>query len=845
MSYTTYGDDSYQSKYTFWLRDAKYVDSGQMDLYCVFTPVYFPLAGDTLRTAGPEREPHPLGTKEDNYHTGTSEDPLIPPGPLRQLLLSCIPAISLIVIFNLLWEIVGEVFVINALTLKVEVTAIKRKSRLLHLFYRNLSDSDVVEYLERNINIPQQPESVPAPCSRPLKQKPALPKLVQPVMPEPPAEYLLDGPEGDYSRTLKGAVIYTAEESRRLARHAVFADNQVRPYFCFGDLPIPFYDGESPHALLMGTTGSGKTTLMRMLMSATLPLTRSQAERIVRQSPDIRQRKPDSSHEWSRSFTHQAVVYDAKNEAIPLLKAFGFNEESDLIILDPSNPNCFAWDIASDINDPDSVTHLAQLIVPTQKGGQQSKESEFWEAEARFLIEDVVIAFRNAAFATGKEPSWTLRDLVNALSTEECLRSVLKYHDVPDEVVEKFRYAPGQLTSILMSARHHVRKFSRTAQRWVEAERQGRKISFKWWAINCPHTVLVLPNTENNVDVNGPLNQLFVKALTNIFLQRQYSSFTDNNGAWHVRKRYVYLDEVSHLGRTEDLRRLMTEGRSSGVHVVLGVHQLSDLQETYGEAGAKGILGLCSYLALLKTGDPDTADWMSKRIGDRLQAYDTKSFTYGSQNSQAIARQESSTTSQAVGSNQSNSKAVTDGQSDSTGKSTGHVSNSTKGGPPSSSRQTGTNESHCDNHSEQTTEASGSSIVDTNGSTEGTTTTSNTGTNESTTRRQELREERTVSPAYFLNLPNPVTAKAICGCFIVPSIPVWKAEIFFESLRPRYEFPEALNELHIVTWEDDENISKRTPWNDEDYKRLGLSKTLPLPKPENSDDDTLPDDFDF
>ena len=340
VGYTTYGDDHYQSKYTFWLRDVKYVAPGQRGKCCVFTPVYFPLTGDTLLTTDPEREPHPLGTKEDNYHTRTSEDPLFPPGDLPQLFLSCIPGISVIVMLSLLCEMVGEIFVVNALTLQVDVAAIKRKSRLLQLFYRNLSDSDVVEYLERNTDIPQPPASVAAPCSRPLKQKPALPKLVEPVMPEPPAEYLLDGPEGDYSRTLKGAVVYTAEENRRLARHAVFADNQVRHYFCFGDMPVPFYDGESPHMVLMGTTGSGKTTLFRMLMSALLPLTRSQAERIVRQSPDLRLRKPSSSHEWSRSFTHQAIVYDAKNEAVQQLKAFGFNEESDLIILEPSNPKC-------------------------------------------------------------------------------------------------------------------------------------------------------------------------------------------------------------------------------------------------------------------------------------------------------------------------------------------------------------------------------------------------------------------------------------------------------------------------------------------------------------------------
>ena len=108
VGYTTCGDGHYQSKYTFWLRDEKYVAPGQRDKWGVYTPVYFPIAADTLLSSDPERELHPLGTKEDNYHTRTKEDPLFPTGDLPQIFLSCIPGISLIVMLSLLCEMLGE-----------------------------------------------------------------------------------------------------------------------------------------------------------------------------------------------------------------------------------------------------------------------------------------------------------------------------------------------------------------------------------------------------------------------------------------------------------------------------------------------------------------------------------------------------------------------------------------------------------------------------------------------------------------------------------------------------------------------------------------------------------------
>ena len=100
------------------------------------------------------------------------------------------------------------------------------------------------------------------------------------------------------------------------------------------------------------------------------------------------------------------------------------------------------------------------------------------------------------------------------------------------------------------------------------------------------------------------------------------------------------------------------------------------------------------------------------------------------------------------------------------------------------------------------------------------------------------------APPTSLTSPTPPPRNTLAAASSFLRWP-WKAKIPFDSLRPRYEFPEAVNELQDSTWEDDEKISKRTPWNDEDYKRLRIKKPLLPHNPENDEDETLPDDFYF
>jgi len=670
-----------------------------------------------------------------------------------------------------------------------------------------------------------------------MLQPPAPPSLRAPERLEPPSWCFDTEERSDFSHVLKSSLLHTEKHVGLLSRYRVFEDNRVRPYFMFGGVPIPL-TASGPHKLVVGTAGSGKTTTILRLMSSLLPLTRRQAERIVSRAPKAEERLPASGDEWSRSRTHQAVVFNAKGEYLNYLKAFGFDQDVDLFSFDPTDPNGYAWDVAADIDDRTSIEQFAEQLIPQNSSAKRDDALEMWLSTARGAVVAAIVSLRNAAHAAGRQPDWNLRDLVQAFSTDDTLQSVLQWHDTPVEVLSRyFKLAGPQQSSIFVTLREAIGRFSIVANRWHDLQQRGRIISLKHWARHCSHSVLLLPNTKANVQAYSPLNATLLKALTNIVLQHEYSFYHGKNGKPQSYKRQFIFDEVGHAGKLHDIDRLMGEGRSFGIDCVLGLHQLSQLQETYGEHLADSIIGLCSYRAFLKAGDTKTAEWMSKYVGNCLRAYEKKAYTYGTSQSKSFTTTEQNTIGSSQGENQATTKGTSHGTSESYGKSESH-SNSQQssvssglGRRPSTTRGTSEtegrslSESHTHNESTQESVTEGTSLQ----MNESTSSSHSQGTSDTTSNSQsdstELRGEAAIEPHEFLNFPDPAVSGTCEGVYISPSLPVWRTQLTIDEMEPRYEFPERLDDWPAKrSKEEDERVSKSMSWTAEDIARLSLDR---------------------
>lgn len=690
-----------------------------------------------------------------------------------------------------------------------------------------------------------KPKPPTRPVAHALIATPTSPQFKTPEVLKPPASCFDSAVMGDIEYVFRGSQVYGLEQVTTVARSLLFADDVVRPHFDFGGAPFAIR-GNAPHMLIVGTSGSGKTTTLLRLLSSLLPLSRSQAARLAERLLKSEERYPQTAHEWGRSQTHQAVVYNAKGEYLSHLEAFGFDSEVDLFNLDPADPNGYAWDVAADIDDRDSIEKFAEQLIPKSTAASQDEQLDFWLGTARKVVEAIIVSFSNAARHAGRNPSWTLRDLVTAASSDDSIKHILRWHDTPvQKVLEFFGLSDAQTSSIMMTLRNCLGEFRLVGNRWHDARNRGRAVSLKKWSLEGGQSVLVLPNTLENISSYGPLNKAVVKALTGLWLKDEYSFYVDAQGKEQKRHRHVFIDEFGQAGHFAELERLMAEGRTFGVNVVLGLHQLSQARKAYGDDGSETIVGLCSYLACLKSNDIRTQKWMSEHIGNCLRSYEKDTFSYSTSEGITATTTVNSTEGQSEGSNQSQNASRSRGTSETAGSSLSHSiakqQSSTSASRPGDQHTltTGATESHglTDNTSHTENESA------TEGATTGTSHQRNTSissgeseavnkaTNQGTTHTTELRGEPAVEAHEFARFADPETAGKCEGIYRTPTLPVFKATLRMDQVQPEYEFPEKVRRQRVHrTEEEDELVSRSVEWVLGDLQRLFLDKPHTLPE---------------
>ena len=112
------------------------------------------------------------------------------------------------------------------------------------------------------------------------------------------------------------------------------------------------------------------------------------------------------------------------------------------------------------------------------------------------------------------------------------------------------------------------------------------------------------------------------------------------NRAEQTRTWFV-LDELPLVGKIASLGTLLTNGSKHGAAVVAGLQTVAQLREAYGQHQAQTILATLGTWLTLRVSDPETADYMSRNIGDeeirRVVASggtSSKTLEFGSQQSE-------------------------------------------------------------------------------------------------------------------------------------------------------------------------------------------------------------------
>jgi len=229
----------------------------------------------------------------------------------------------------------------------------------------------------------------------------------------------------------------------------------------WGGVRVP-PDVLAPHYACVGSSGSGKTLLMRLLMRPVL----------------------------ANLHFQRALVLDPKRELLPYLASLGLSPEQ-IVNMDPFATNSATWDMASDVRTPAQAKQLAEILAPID---QQARDP-IWSTVARRTVQIVILTFIERA-----DRRWTLRDIVEACTDFDNLKSVLKATPQGRRHYASYYTKPkATAASMFSTTASKLEGFTELA---ALAEHAKYRVSLDKWARS--RSVLVLVNDDEHAETLRP-----------------------------------------------------------------------------------------------------------------------------------------------------------------------------------------------------------------------------------------------------------------------------------------------------------------------------------------------------
>lgn len=345
------------------------------------------------------------------------------------------------------------------------------------------------------------------------------------------------------------------------------------PYDMAG-IPFP-WRLEQSHAMLIGTTGSGKTTQLRSIVAQ------------------------------ARERGHRCVIFDLTGAFVE-----SFYDPLSDHILNPMDERCPPWTIFNDCENYADFTAAAAALIPSDGGNAEP----FWAMAARTLFVEMCVKLAEAGLtsngaiahhlmhadlsAVHKMLENTIADPLTATQAARMAESIRAVFNTNAQVI---RFLPDPVEGGLPP-------FS--INDWMrEEERDGG--------------ILFITSTHTDLTLNRALLTLWMDMAVNALMRLER---TRDLRTWFL------FDEVHALHRLPAIEHGLQTARAFGGAFVLGMHSFDKLAETYGEQGAVNLASLARTKLILSTADMETARVCTEFIGNREVREMDEAYSYGYNN---------------------------------------------------------------------------------------------------------------------------------------------------------------------------------------------------------------------
>jgi type IV conjugative transfer system coupling protein TraD len=368
------------------------------------------------------------------------------------------------------------------------------------------------------------------------------------------------------------AEIFPAMPSRQVLSLPFRARKEAgihHPYTLAG-IPFP-HRTEQSHVMLIGTTGSGKTTELRSLVT------------------QMRERQ-DS-----------AVIFDLTGAYVE-----AFYDPARDTILNPMDARCPAWTIFNDCRTHSEFTAAAAALIPSDGGSSEP----FWALAARTLFIEMCVRLQERGQGTNL-----------ALSENLMTADLKRVHRFLQNTIADPLTAP-EAARMAESIRA---VFNTNAQVLRFLPDEGPAFSIRDWITQPKSPGSILFVTSSYVDL--PMNRALLTLWMDIAINRLMTlPRTRGLRTWFM------FDELGALHRLPAIENGLQTARAFGGAMVLGIHSFEKLVEVYGEQGARNLASLARSKLILATADLDTAEQCARYIGNREVRQMDEAYSYGYNN---------------------------------------------------------------------------------------------------------------------------------------------------------------------------------------------------------------------
>lgn len=285
--------------------------------------------------------------------------------------------------------------------------------------------------------------------------------------------------------------------------------------------------------------------------------------------------------------SHRAVIADASG--IFYSRYAG----DDAVLLNPYDRRSVSWSPLADIESPEDCSAMSRSIVPDGHGNDAS-----WHTYAQTLIDAVL----RHVWSTNGTNGDLLR-LATHASTDE-LRSILPAGPVTALLDPGSERMLSNVRSIIGV---HLQPFS------ALDPRAGRDaFSIRAHIMDDSSGWLFVAYKQSQLSAMRPLlaAALDIASRAVLDLPPAAGDRAKQKRTWFV------LDELPLIGRITSLVTLLTNGSKHGAAVVAGLQAVSQLRDTYGHDQAQTLLACLGSWLVLRVSDAETAEYMSKSLGD-------------------------------------------------------------------------------------------------------------------------------------------------------------------------------------------------------------------------------------